>query len=214
MTDERKNRIRSAYDKAAENYAETLFWELNDKPLERKFLDLFFERVNNHGHVLEIGCGPGEISSYLRMRGLETITGLDISPRMVELARKRCPMIVFEVADVFDLPYEKESIAGVAAPYLIVNFSADETARAIKEIHRVLEPGGILYLNFHCGDKVYEATDFFAPGNTLEFMLHDPERIAGIVRDKGFTIIEKVIRDPYVGHESPTVRCTIMASKV
>lgn len=213
MKDERKQKIREAYNKAAETYAETLFWELVDKPLERKILDLFYERVCNRGHVLEIGCGPGEISAYLRLKGLEQITGLDISPKMVELARKRCPMILFETADVFDLPYGAGTIAGVAAPYLIVNFNEEETTEALGEIHRVLTPGGILHLSFHCGDTAYDAENFFAPENTLEFILHDPERIAEIIRTTGFDIVEKIIRDPYAGRESPTVRCLILAEK-
>lgn len=214
METARRHTIRSAYDTAASGYAEALFRELDGKPLERKFLDLFFERVVNSGPVVEIGCGPGEIAAYLRSRGLETITGLDLSPRMIDEARRRTPEIPFQVGDVFALPFGDGTLSGVLGAYLIVNFSPAEVTRALREIARVLEPRGVLYLTFHCGTGVIEARDFFAPGNTLDFVMHDAEAVAAAVREAGFTLLEKLSRDPYPGRESPTVRCMIMATRL
>jgi hypothetical protein len=69
MAKNRQDAIREAYDRAAEAYAEKCFFELYEKPLDRKLYDLFFERTVNRGPVLEIGCGPGEVSNYLWMKG-------------------------------------------------------------------------------------------------------------------------------------------------
>jgi hypothetical protein len=55
MDSKQKQKIKKAYDIASKEYANKCFFELYDKPLDRKLYDLFFERVVNKGPVLEIG---------------------------------------------------------------------------------------------------------------------------------------------------------------
>ncbi|MFW6222456.1 MAG: class I SAM-dependent methyltransferase, partial [Bacteroidota bacterium] len=107
-----KKIITNAYDNAAESYANMCFYELYDKPLDKKLYDLFFERVVNKGTTIEIGCGPGEIANYLKMKGLNII-GLDISTRMIEVAKKLNPFIDYRIGDVFNLEFDDNSIAGI-----------------------------------------------------------------------------------------------------
>ena len=92
MDKDRQDIIKNAYDKAAKAYADKCFYELYDKPLDKKLYDLFFERVVNKGVALEIGCGPGEVSNYLKMKGIEII-GLDISEKMIEIAKQLNPEV-------------------------------------------------------------------------------------------------------------------------
>ena len=68
MDKKRQKIIKNAYDKAAKSYADLCFYELYDKPLDKKLYDLFFERIVNKGVSIEIGCGPGEITNYLKMK--------------------------------------------------------------------------------------------------------------------------------------------------
>ncbi|MFX0093428.1 MAG: methyltransferase domain-containing protein [Candidatus Hodarchaeota archaeon] len=129
MEYEKKKKIESAYDKAAQKYANHFFDELDNKPLDRKLLDLFAERVLNRGKVCEIGCGPGEVSHYLKAHNVD-IFGIDISQKMVNEARKLSPNIKFEKGDVFNLHFDNKSLAGVVAFYLIVNFSLEDVEKA------------------------------------------------------------------------------------
>lgn len=52
--------------------------------------------------VLDVGCGPGQMASLLRDRGLPRYLGMDFSPERVEWARKVCPEFDFVVADAFE----------------------------------------------------------------------------------------------------------------
>lgn len=125
MDTERQKTIKNAYNIAAKKYADMCFYELYDKPLDKKLYDLFFERVVNKGVVLEIGCGPGEISNYLKMKGLDII-GLDISDKMIEIAKQLNPFIDFRIGDVFNLQFKDNSVAGIVAPYLKVILKVDQ----------------------------------------------------------------------------------------
>lgn len=147
MDKDRQKIIKNAYDIAAKAYADMCFYELYDKPLDKKLYDLFFERVINKGLVLEIGCGPGEIANYLKMKGIDII-GLDISDKMIEIAKQLNPFIDFRVGDVFNLAFNDNSVAGIVAPYLIVNFKSNDIPKAFSEIYRVLMDKGQLLMHF------------------------------------------------------------------
>jgi ubiquinone/menaquinone biosynthesis C-methylase UbiE len=210
MDKERKKIIKNAYNLAAEEYAGKCFYELYDKPLDRKLYDLFFERVVNKGTVLEIGCGPGEVSNYLKMRGLDII-GLDLSEKMIEIAKRLNPFIDFRIGDVFKLEFKNNSVAGIVAPYLIVNFTAADVALAISEIQRVLIQNGQLLIAFHSGDEEVEINDFFVKGNTIPYTFFDPEKVKNQLETSGFRIVEYINRMPYEGEV--TKRTYIFAEK-
>jgi ubiquinone/menaquinone biosynthesis C-methylase UbiE len=210
MDTKRKQKIKKAYDIASEEYAKKCFFELYDKPLDRKLYDLFYERIVNKGPVLEIGCGPGEIANYLKMRGLDII-GVDISDKMIEQAKKLNPFIDFRVGDVFHLDFKDKSVAGVVSAYLIVNFELNDLAKAFKEIQRVMMKQGHFLLSFHAGNEVIEINDFFVDGNSIPYTFFDPEVVAEILLKSGFRIIETINRMPYEGEV--TKRTYIFAVK-
>ncbi len=210
MDKDRKNKIREAYENAAMEYSKKYFFELYDKPIDKKLYDLFFERVINKGQTIEIGCGPGEISNYLKMKGLDII-GIDISEKMIGIANELNPEISFEVGDIFNLRYPDNSFAGVVAPYLIVNFSLDDLSYAFSEIHRILIDNGLFLFSFHIGDGNITVDDFLTEGNKLDFVFFDPDKIIEVLVDKEFEIIEKIIRSPYEGEF--TERAYVFAKK-
>ena len=210
MDTQRQKIIKNAYNRVAKAYADMCFYELYDKPLDKKLYDLFFERVINKGIALEIGCGPGEIANYLKMKGLNII-GIDISDKMIEIAKQLNPFIDFRVGDVFNLKFNNKSVAGVVAPYLIVNFKLDDVPKALSEIHRVLIDKGQLLISFHSGQQELEINDFFIKGNTIPYTYFDSNTIRDRLIESGFKIIEYITRTPYEGEI--TTRTYMFAEK-
>ena len=202
--------IRKAYDKAAVKYGESFYHELYFKHLDVKLLDMFCERVNPCMPVCEIGCGPGEISAYLRYKGLNLI-GIDISEEMIRIARQLNPYVEFLTGDVFRLDFPGNYFSGVLALFLFVNYEIPEIKKAITEIRRVLIPDGLFYLSFHAGGDRIASDDFLVENNPLEFIFLDVEEIAKILEECGFEIIEWIIRSPYKEGEHPNQRAYIFA---
>jgi len=101
--------------------------------------------VPPHSSVLEIGCGTGELLAALNpKRGL----GIDISPKMVETARKNCPNLQFEVGDLEDLQI-KEKFDYVVLVEVIGH--VDDIQLAFKGLHKVCKPETrliIVYYNY------------------------------------------------------------------
>jgi ubiquinone/menaquinone biosynthesis C-methylase UbiE len=90
--------------------------------------------------VLELGCGGGDLSLELLRRGAR-LTALDISPRMVELARSRAgdATATFLVAPAEDTSLPAESFDLVVGKWVLHHVDVGAAAR---EIRRVLRPGG------------------------------------------------------------------------
>lgn len=59
-------------------------------------------RSSGNGKVLDIGCGPGQVGAMLAARGLDNYLGFDLSPGMVEQARRACPEFEFRVGNIHE----------------------------------------------------------------------------------------------------------------
>ncbi len=90
--------------------------------------------------LLEVGCGPGELAKRVADELGADVTALDISSRMVELARTRG--VDAHVGDVQELPFTDGSFDCVVAAWVL--FHVPDLDRGLSEIARVLRPGGRL----------------------------------------------------------------------
>jgi len=117
--------------------------------------------------VISIGCGSGEDCNQLRKRGAD-VTGVDISDRLIEIAKISYPDCDFKVMDMESLKLENESF-DFAYSSLAIHYLEDWT-KALKEAHRILKPGSN-YL-FSCGHPIYSAMSYtFSDDKISESML-------------------------------------------
>lgn len=114
--------ICESYDRLAEEYARRIYDELRNKPLDRKLLECFASSVKGNGELCDIGCGPGHVSRYLFKKGVN-IFGLDLSPRMEEIARKLNPSISFREGNMMALNLADARLAGIVSFYAICSIS-------------------------------------------------------------------------------------------
>ena len=90
--------------------------------------------------MLEVGCGWGDFSARVAAELGVEVTAVDISPRMVELARERG--VDARVADVQELPFPDGDFGCVAANWML--YHVPDLDRGLAELARVLTPGGRL----------------------------------------------------------------------
>jgi len=212
MGDSTSRSIRESYDRVAEEYARRIFDELRHKPLDRKLLDRFAREVSGRGEACDMGCGPGQVARYLHDAGL-CIFGLDLSPCMVDQARKLSPHIAFREGNMLSLDIPDGSLAGIAAFYAIVNLPQESLPIVFKEMQRVLMPGGLLLLAFHAGDEVIEEKELWGYPISMEFRLLQPSLIRTELEAAGLMIEDTVERGPYPEVEYPSNRAYIFARR-
>ena len=205
--------IRSSYDSAADAYAEHLFDELEQKPLDRHILNRFAEGVHGRGLVADLGCGPGHIAKYLHEQGVN-ICGIDLSPEMIRCAARLSPDLDFRVGDMTSLDFPPASLAGIVSFYSIVHFTSAELDGVFREFRRVLAPQGLLLLSFHVGDESVHVDDLWERPVNLDFRFHQPHEVAKVLRSADLPVIESSEREPYPDAEYQSRRCYLLATAV
>jgi len=196
MTQNRIDIIRENYDRIADEYAERLFRELDGKPFDRGQLTRFAEAVKDRGTVCDMGCGPGHVARFLHDAGTK-VFGLDLSPQMIAQAQMLSPNIEFREGNMLALDLEDNTLVGITAFYAIVNIAAASLPLAFAEMHRVLQPGGLLLLAFHIGDEVIRPAELWGQPVSMEFYHLRPEKILSLLTEAGFAIEDAIEREPY-----------------
>jgi ubiquinone/menaquinone biosynthesis methyltransferase len=158
-TPESKSRyVRRLFSTIADRYdlITVLLSYGQDRRWKRRLVSLAPIDVNRgNTRVLDLACGTGDITYAMQARGARSV-GLDITPRMVELARHKRPADgpQFLVGDMMALPFRDGAFDVVTTGYGIRNVPV--IAQALMEIRRVLRPGGVLL-----------SLDFNRPSNSL-----------------------------------------------
>jgi SAM-dependent methyltransferase len=205
--------IQKSYDSVARQYADEIYGELAGKPFDRDVLDQFAGRVRSLGWVCDLGCGPAQIARYLRDRGLNSL-GVDLSAGMLAEARRLNPDLRFVQSSMLALGLRGGAFGGVAAFYSIIHIPRPQVVDALKEILRVLQPGGLLLMAFHLGSEDSHHEELFGRPVSLDVALFTSEEMSRYLKTAGFAIEQTQERDPYAPEvEYQSRRGYILASR-
>ena len=203
---------QTSYDQVARKYAEKFKDEMDDKPFDRDCLDRLAREVAGLGPICDLGCGPGQVARYLHRRGVPTL-GVDLSPRMVTEAQKLNPEIHFHQGDMLALPDADQSWGGIAAFYCIIHIPREKIMDALREMIRVLKPGGVLLISFHIGDEIKHLDEWWEKPVNLDFAFYQPAEMENWLREAGYESEEALIREPNPAVEVATLRAYLFAKK-
>jgi SAM-dependent methyltransferase len=203
--------VRAAYDSVAVAYAELFSGALATQPLDRALLAAFAElaRTAGAGPVADLGCGPGHVTAYLHSLGV-AVFGLDLSPAMVELARRAYPDLRFDVGSMTALDLADGVLSGVVARYSIIHTPPEALPTVFAEFHRVLAPGGHLLLAFQADDEPAEPAEPSAaagparaaePARPFHHKVSlayrwSPDRLVALLRQAGFREVARLLCEP------------------
>jgi SAM-dependent methyltransferase len=212
MPPTKTNPTQSSYDAVAAEYARKFQDEMDDKPFDRACLDHLIREVGSLGPICDLGCGPGQIARYLHRQGAQTL-GVDLSPQMIAEASRLNPEIGFHIGDMLSLPDPDDSWGGIAAFYCIIHIPGPRVVDALKEMRRVLKPGGVLLLAFHTGDKILHLDNWWEKAVDLDFIYYPVDQMEAWLKAAGFELLESLVREPNPEVEVETVRAYLFARK-
>ncbi|MGW5738400.1 MULTISPECIES: class I SAM-dependent methyltransferase [Streptomyces] len=186
----------AAYDSVVGLYDALARDALASTPLDRAVIAAFAELASSGaGPVAELGCGPGWTTAHLRDLGLD-VFGMDLSPAMIDVARKNHPDLRFEVGSMDALDLDDGKLTGILSWYSLIHTPPQDLPAYFSEFRRVLAPGCPLLLGF-----------FEAEGGPVAPFDHKVttayrwpvDGLAELAREAGFVEIGRMLREPQEG---------------
>lgn len=168
--------------------------------------------TKQHAKLLEIGCGPGNITKYLLSKRPDfDIFGIDIAPNMIELAKKNNPNARFAVMDSRKINSIKTKYDGIICGFCLPYLSFTESKELIFNSYNLLNENGLIYLSFVEGDPA--KSDFkTGSGGRVFFHFHNLVDLKKQLIDTGFGEI-KTVKVEYKKSETEFDIHTILTAK-
>lgn len=173
--------IASAYAQAQQNREHR---EQMDAQLEQ-----FAALLPPGAVVLDVGCGPGMDPAVLRHHHLQAI-GLDYSHEMMLAGRDGLGyQLPFAQADMRRLPVA-DNVDGLWVCASLLHLGREEVLPTLHEFHRVLRPGGVLYLSVKLGDGAAWVTNPYDQTHQRFFTYWQPELLDSLLETAAFHILD------------------------
>lgn len=209
----RDDKVRATYGAVAATYADNLTDELEQLPFEAWLLRRVVDLAAAHP-VVEVGCGPGHVTHFLAEAGADA-SGLDLTPEMVEEARRRYPDVRYDVGDLTRLmrPVNDSGWGAVLAWYSLIHLAPSELVSAIGSLVRPIRTDGWLVVGLHAGADVRHVDSWWDIETDLDFVFHAPAEVRAAAEAAGLVDVEWYHRGPFTDRGETTERFYLLGRK-
>jgi len=185
-----------------DKYEETFqTWNKIAELYEAKFMDLdlyndtydyFCNSLTTiHSKILEIGCGPGNMTKYLLSKRPDfDILGIDVAPNMIALAQKNNPSANFVIMDCRQIEAIKTQFAGIVCGFCLPYLSQNDCLKFISDCYNLLNEKGLLYISFVEGEPSKSTFQVGSSGDRSYFYFHELNELKRLLLQHHFEEIE------------------------
>ena len=189
MNENQKDTV-AAYNNCAKEFMEKIVTLSNYNDT----YDYLINTLNGNDKILDLACGPGQISKYIKDKINVNITGVDLSTEMLKIAKNNIPdglfiedsIITFKTNTLYNL-----IIIGFGIPYL----DNQQVTQCIENSISLLKNNGYIYLSFMDGDKEGFEQTSFGGNNQFYIYYHKKEDIKNILVKNGIEIKKEYVID-------------------
>lgn len=201
------------FDAWAQGYNEAFM----DTSLYHASFDRFCDAIEErNAEVLELGCGPGNITKHLLQKRPDLrILGTDLAPNMLELAKTNNPGASFQPLDARKMRSLGRTFDAIMAGFVLPYLTVAETTDLIRDAHDLLHDQGALYLSTMEDDP---ARSGFKPsssgkGESAFIQYYEGSTLVKALQAGGFSVVH-LDRKAYAGRDgSLTTDLLIVARK-
>lgn len=173
--------VEKGYNKIAESY-----YTHRDLNKFNSELGKFALLLSRGAHILDVGCGAGIPTGRNLVQKGFTVTGIDLSDTMLELARKNVPEAKFIKMDMNEIKFNNNTFDGIVSVYALFHVPKQNHSAIFKKFYEILKTGGIIMIN--TGVSESEGTSNFF-GVPMFWSNYNPKDTLQLVKDAGFSII-------------------------
>ena len=177
--------VEQGYNRIAEDYYSHRNLSKFNNELEE-----FASLIPKNAHTLDVGCGAGiPTAKFLTERGIK-VTGIDLSDKMLNLARDNVPNAKFVKMDMLKLEFNENTFDGIISVFALFHVPKENHFDVFKKFFEILKPGGILMIN--SGVSESEGTSRFF-GVPMFWSNFSPKTTLDLVKKAGFSIISEAV---------------------
>jgi len=179
----------NTYDSLAQEYENRVE---EYRPITEKAVSLFIPYIKTGKKVLDVGCGVGLALEIFKQRGF-SITGIDISRRMIESTRKRNKNGKFILGNFLSLDLGQQLFDGVYMSAFLHLFPKEKAVNVLKRTYRILKPKGVLFIATTKSMISKEGMEIKSnyPGKLQRFRKYWTEKeLKNFIIENGFKIIK------------------------
>ncbi len=173
------------YNACAEQYKK----EIGSLTIYNKTYEFFASHLPEKAKVLELGCGPGNASKFIKnIRPNISITGIDLAPSMVELAKEELPEDHFFIDDIRNIGKYNTKYDAILGAFCVPYLNKKELEGMIANCRKILKPNGLLYLSVVGGeyDQSGPVAESFTDGMEVYVFFYPCEHIRSLLHAHGF----------------------------
>ena len=186
-----KQIVERGYDRIAEQYLAAK--DAAEEPATLSALEELTRGLPPGDAVLDLGCGAGvPATRWLSERF--AVTGVDISARQLELARRHAPAATLIQGDMSTLDLPDSTFGAVAAFYAIIHLPRAEQPALLRRIHRWLRPGGRFLATWALYAWEGDDRDWQGWGAPMWWSHHDAETSRWLLQEAGLQIASAAVR--------------------
>ncbi len=201
----------ASWDKVADAYQDA-FMEMR---IYNESYDIFCEKIaTNEARILELGCGPGNITKYLlNKRPKYKIHAIDTSQNMIKLAMENNPTASFSVMDCRAIGTLTEKYDGIISGFCLPYLAKDDCETLIKHCAALLDTNGCLYISTIEGKYEQSGYEVGSTGDKMYVHYYEHDFLSGCLENNNFSDLES-ISIPYTKRDGTTsTHLVIMARK-
>lgn len=187
-----------------------------DTSLYHASFDRFCDAIDaREAEVLELGCGPGNITQYLLNKRPDLrILGTDLAPNMLELARANNPGATFQLLDARNLRSLDRTFDAIMCGFCLPYLTPEEAITLIRDAAAVLREKSVLYLSTMEDDP---ARSGFKPSSTGQgesayIQYYEGRYLTDGLEANGFTVVH-LDRKAYAGRDGALTTDVVIVAK-
>ncbi|MGL4598895.1 MAG: class I SAM-dependent methyltransferase [Bacteroidia bacterium] len=185
---DKSTQAAAIFDKLADLYAQKFM----DVSLYHDSFNLFCAWVKQtDASVLELACGPGNITNYLlQQRPDFKILGIDLAPKMIALAQENNPSAQFQVMDCRTIDQLSQTFDAVMCGFCLPYLSKEEAIKLIADSALRLNAAGVIYISTM--EDAYSKSGWKkgSTGDDIYMHFHEAAYLKDALNENGFVDIE------------------------
>lgn len=133
--------LKDTYNRIAEDWVKDHDKDTWGIPGAEKFLSF----LQKGASILDVGCGGGIKTNYIASQGYD-VAGVDLSERMIEIAKRDYPQLDFAVLDMYDIDQYPKTVDAIFVQAALLHIKKARVPEVLKKMAGKLNLGGLLYI--------------------------------------------------------------------